>query len=102
MDFGKGELTKQQAGNIILRQVGNRFHPGENVGCGKDFTIYATAPGTVRFESRRNKRNLIHVVADPGHGAVRRFYPKFGDSKQATIIKECLGMDLDGMKQNTN
>jgi large subunit ribosomal protein L27 len=37
------------AGNIIVRQRGTRFHPGENVGCGKDHTLFATAAGVVRF-----------------------------------------------------
>jgi len=37
------------AGNIIVRQRGTRFHPGENVGCGKDHTLFAKANGVVRF-----------------------------------------------------
>lgn len=37
------------AGNIIVRQRGTRFHPGENVGCGKDHTLYAKADGVVKF-----------------------------------------------------
>ena len=37
-------------GNIILRQRGTRYHPGENVGCGKDYTLYAKAEGQVVFE----------------------------------------------------
>ena len=38
------------AGNIIVRQRGTRFHPGENVGCGKDHTLFAKAEGRVRFD----------------------------------------------------
>jgi large subunit ribosomal protein L27 len=45
--FG-GELVK--AGNIIVRQRGTRFHPGENVGLGKDHTLFATADGHVTFK----------------------------------------------------
>ena len=43
-----GELV--QAGNIIVRQRGSQFHPGENVGMGKDYTLFATAEGHVKFE----------------------------------------------------
>ena len=37
------------AGNILVRQRGTRFHPGDNVGCGKDHTLFATAAGVVKF-----------------------------------------------------
>jgi len=40
------------AGNILVRQRGTRFHPGSNVGCGRDHTLFATADGTVRFEAK--------------------------------------------------
>jgi large subunit ribosomal protein L27 len=40
------------AGNIIVRQRGTRFHAGDNVGVGRDHTLFALADGTVRFESR--------------------------------------------------
>ena len=45
--FGGQEVT---AGSIIVRQRGTRFHAGENVGCGKDHTLFATADGVVKFE----------------------------------------------------
>ncbi len=48
-------------GNIIVRQRGTRFHPGENVGIGKDHTIFATAAGRVSFRRRANKRVFISV-----------------------------------------
>ncbi len=38
------------AGNIIVRQRGTQFHPGKNVGCGKDYTLFAKAEGHVTFE----------------------------------------------------
>ena len=38
------------AGNILVRQRGTKFHPGRNVGCGRDHTLFATADGTVSFE----------------------------------------------------
>ena len=45
-----------KAGNIIIRQCGTRFKPGQNVGLGKDYTIFATADGVVEFQGRR-----VHV-----------------------------------------
>ena len=54
------------AGNIIVRQRGTRFHPGANVGCGRDHTLFATADGTVRFEVRgARKRKTVCVDAAP-------------------------------------
>ena len=49
------------AGAIIVRQRGTKFHPGENVGRGGDDTLFATAPGTVRFSRGRNNRRFVHV-----------------------------------------
>ena len=51
------------AGNIIVRQRGTRFHPGNNVGCGKDHTLFATVDGKVIFEKKGpKKRSFISVV----------------------------------------
>ena len=51
------------AGNILVRQRGTRFHPGENVGCGRDHTLFATSDGHVRFvEKGKPKRKYISVV----------------------------------------
>ena len=51
------------AGNIIVRQRGTRFHPGDNVGCGKDHTIFATAAGKVEFVVKGpNNRKFVNVV----------------------------------------
>lgn len=52
-----------RAGNIIIRQRGTKIHPGDNVGMGKDYTLFATAEGTVEFKSGRNKRKFVSVVA---------------------------------------
>ena len=51
------------AGNIIVRQRGTHFHPGVNVGCGKDHTLFAKADGTVQFVTRgpRN-RKFVDIV----------------------------------------
>jgi large subunit ribosomal protein L27 len=51
------------AGTIIVRQRGTRIHPGENVGRGSDDTLFATAPGTVKFGQRRG-RKLVDIVPD--------------------------------------
>ncbi len=53
-----------KAGNIIVRQRGTRFHPGENVGCGKDHTLFATADGVVKFKVKgARKRKFVSVEA---------------------------------------
>jgi large subunit ribosomal protein L27 len=53
-----------RAGNIIVRQLGTKFHPGENVGVGRDYTLFALIDGTVKFEKFNRKRKTktrIHV-----------------------------------------
>jgi large subunit ribosomal protein L27 len=52
-----------QAGAIIVRQRGTRFHPGENVGRGGDDTLFALAAGKVKFGHRRGRR-LVDVIPD--------------------------------------
>lgn len=51
------------AGNIILRQRGTKFHPGRNVGLGRDYTIYALVDGVVRFDREGRRVNVDAVVA---------------------------------------
>ena len=46
------------AGNILVRQRGTHFHPGTNVGIGKDDTLFATVDGVVRFEIKRKRRTV--------------------------------------------
>ncbi len=50
------------AGNIILRQRGTEYHPGKNVGVGKDFTIYALADGVVEFRKGRNNKTFVSIA----------------------------------------
>lgn len=57
--FG-GELVK--AGNIIVRQRGTKFHPGDNVGIGKDDTLFALVDGNVKFEAYRRDRKKVSVI----------------------------------------
>ena len=53
------------SGNILVRQRGTEFHPGANVGCGKDYTLFATANGTVVYSVKGPKnRRYVSVVAD--------------------------------------
>ena len=49
------------AGNIIVRQRGTKHHPGQNVGIGKDHTLYALTDGVVRFKKGRNNRSFVSV-----------------------------------------
>lgn len=51
------------AGNIIIRQRGTVYHPGTNVGVGKDFTIFAMIDGVVEFKKGRNDRTFVSVNA---------------------------------------
>jgi len=50
------------AGNIIVRQRGTQHHPGDNVGMGKDHTLYALIDGKVEFKKSRNDRSFVSVV----------------------------------------
>ncbi len=47
------------AGNIIVRQVGNRFHPGRGVGQGKDYTLFALIDGVVKFDREGRRINIV-------------------------------------------
>jgi large subunit ribosomal protein L27 len=60
--FG-GQLVR--AGNILVRQVGTKVHPGQNVGMGKDYTLFAKIDGIVRFEHKDKQRLKVSVYA-PG------------------------------------
>jgi large subunit ribosomal protein L27 len=55
---------KVKAGNILIRQLGTRIHPGDNVGMGKDFTLYAKIDGTVAFERVGRSRKRVSVYAE--------------------------------------
>jgi|TARA_B100000401_G_C52229766_1_gene449999 large subunit ribosomal protein L27 len=58
--FGGERVT---AGSIIVRQLGTRFHPGENVGCGKDYTLFALKNGIVEFNKRQRKVHIREEVS---------------------------------------
>ncbi len=59
-----------RAGNIIVRQRGTEFHPGENVGMGKDHTLFALQDGVVAFRFLRKNRKAIDIVP-AGDGGVQ-------------------------------
>ena len=54
-----------RAGNILVRQLGTKFHPGKNVGMGRDFTLFALIDGTVTFEYKDKMRQKISVYPVP-------------------------------------
>jgi len=56
--FGGQQVT---AGSILVRQRGTTFHAGSNVGCGKDYTLYALVDGVVQFERKDKTRKKISV-----------------------------------------
>ena len=59
--FG-GEVVK--AGNILVRQRGTHFHPGLNVGCGRDHTLFALVDGNVKFERKGSRNRRFVSVTD--------------------------------------
>jgi large subunit ribosomal protein L27 len=50
------------AGNILVRQVGTKFHPGQNVGQGSDYTLFALADGVVKFDREGRRVNVVAVA----------------------------------------
>jgi large subunit ribosomal protein L27 len=52
------------AGNILVRQRGTKFHPGRNVGLGRDHTLFALIDGTVVFTKKKNNRNYVSITAE--------------------------------------
>ncbi len=64
--FG-GEAVR--AGNILVRQLGTKFKPGNNVGCGKDYTLFALIDGVVKFEPKGRARKMhVSVYPAPAEG----------------------------------
>ncbi|MGW8301537.1 MAG: 50S ribosomal protein L27, partial [Desulfobacterales bacterium] len=55
---------KVKAGNILMRQVGTRIHPGDNVGMGKDYTLFAKIDGIVAYERVGRSRKRVSVYAE--------------------------------------
>ena len=57
----RADGQKVLAGSILVRQRGTKFYPGKNVGCGKDYTLFATVDGVVRFERLGKDRKQVSV-----------------------------------------
>ena len=53
-----------KAGNILVRQRGTKHHPGENVGIGKDHTLFALIEGQVVFQKKRNNKSFVSVLSE--------------------------------------
>ena len=62
--FG-GQFAK--AGNIIVRQRGTKHHPGDNVGLGKDHSLFAMTDGYVTFRKKRDDRSYVSIVPPESH-----------------------------------
>ena len=60
----RSDGTFVKAGEIIVRQRGTQYHPGQNVGCGRDYTLFATAEGAVKFTRTKQNKKVISVVAE--------------------------------------
>jgi large subunit ribosomal protein L27 len=58
-----GQIVR--AGNILVRQLGTRIHPGENVGLGKDYTLFAKVDGVVTYEKFGRDRKRVSVYPQP-------------------------------------
>lgn len=60
----RSDGTSVLAGEILVRQRGTQFHPGVNVGCGRDYTLFAKVAGKVKFERTKENKKRISVVAE--------------------------------------
>ena len=58
----RGDGQQVHAGTIIVRQRGSTFDPGDNVGMGRDYTLFATADGTVKFSHRTRDKKRVSVI----------------------------------------
>ena len=57
----RGDGQAVRAGNILVRQLGTRFHPGKNVGLGRDYTLFALVDGQVKYERFRGDKRRVSV-----------------------------------------
>ena len=58
-----------RAGNILVRQLGTRIHPGRNVGMGRDFTLFAKVDGVVQYDRMGKDRRRVSVLPSPSEAA---------------------------------
>jgi large subunit ribosomal protein L27 len=77
------------AGNIIVRQKGTKFHPGDNVYMGRDFTLHAKVDGTVAFRRRHKNRMFVSIIpADQVEETIAKPAPKKAKAKPAPVVEE--------------
>ena len=58
----RSDGTIVNAGEILVRQKGTKWHPGKNVGLGKDYTLYALKSGQVKFERTKNNKSVVSIT----------------------------------------
>lgn len=59
----RSDCTPVKAGEILVRQRGTQFHAGLNVGCGRDYTLYALVEGVVKFTRTKDNKKVVSVIA---------------------------------------
>ena len=100
--FG-GQVAK--AGNIIIRQRGTKYHPGENVYMGKDFTLHAKVDGNVSFRKSHRNRMYVSIVPAGQEAAPAAPAPKPAKAKKAPVeqvtppVEKARTPDVDAMPQ---
>jgi large subunit ribosomal protein L27 len=90
------------AGNILVRQVGTVYHPGHNVGLGRDYTLFALIDGKVKFETWRGNRSRVSVlpVAADSSDARQLTHPRCCDSLGSPLYTwplACAGVQADAI-----
>ncbi len=60
----RSDGTFVNAGEIIVRQRGTKFHPGVNMGCGRDYTLFAKTAGRVKFERTKDNKKRVSIIAE--------------------------------------
>ncbi len=89
------------AGNIIVRQRGTKFHPGRNVGMGKDFTLHALIDGTVVFQRKKKNRTYISILPLGEDVTVATSAPKPAPKKKAAPTAQKVSFaTTDGQKDD--
>ena len=74
-----------RAGNILVRQCGTRIHPGRNVGMGRDFTIFATIDGIVKYETFRRDKHRVHVETVDVNGEAVQAAPSSATESPSSV-----------------
>ncbi|MEM8907387.1 MAG: 50S ribosomal protein L27 [Bacteroidota bacterium] len=83
------------AGNIIVRQRGTRFHPGTNVGIGRDFTLFALVDGTVEYKKRRLNRTFVSIVPfEEVKETSAKINTEKSEPKTETVVEETVSVDI--------